>query len=76
MGISTIQTVCVGVAPMPMAASFMREGTMRMASSEVRMMVGNMRMESAMAPAMAEYPPVVSTMAPYARRPPESRESR
>ena len=33
VGKSTIQTVCVFVAPMPIAASFMRAGTMRIASS-------------------------------------------
>ena len=54
VGSSTIHTVCVLVAPMPMAASFMRAGTMRIASSEVRMMVGSIRIESATAPATAE----------------------
>ena len=54
VGKSTIQTVCVFVAPMPIAASFMRAGTMRIASSEVRMMVGNIRIDKATAPAMAE----------------------
>ena len=40
-----------------------------MALSDVRMMVGNMRIESAIAPAIAEKPPIASTTAPYANTP-------
>ena len=39
---------------MPIAASFIRAGTMRMASSDVRMIVGSIRIDSATAPASAE----------------------
>ena len=54
VGSSTIHTVCVSVAPMPIAASFIRAGTMRMASSEVRMIVGSIRIGARRAPANAE----------------------
>ena len=54
VGSSTIQTTWVRVAPMPMAASFIRDGTMRIASSAVRMIVGSIRIDSATAPATAE----------------------
>ncbi len=64
VGRRTIHTVCVVVAPMPIAASRIFAGTMRMASSEVRMIVGSMRIKRAIAPAMAEYPPMRRTSAP------------
>ncbi len=49
VGSMTRRTVWARVAPMPMAASRMRAGTMRMASSEVRMIVGSMSSERAAA---------------------------
>lgn len=39
---------------MPIEASFIREGTIAMALSAVRMMVGSIKIESAMPPAIAE----------------------
>ena len=47
-------TVSHRVAPMPIAASFMRAGTMRIASSDVSTIVGSIRMDNASAPANAE----------------------
>ena len=64
MGSSTIHTVCVLVAPMPIAASLILEGTMRMASSAVSMIVGSIRIDTAIAPAIAEKPPVSRTTVP------------
>ena len=45
VGSRTIQTVWVVVAPMPMEASFIFAGTMAMALSEVRMIVGSIRID-------------------------------
>ena len=64
VGNSTMVAVWVFVAPMPMAASFIFAGTMRIASSAVNMIVGNIRMETATAPAIAEKPPEAKTTTP------------
>ena len=59
----TLQTTWVRVQPMPMAASFIRCGTMRIASSAVSITVGSISTASATPPARAEKVPVVSTTA-------------
>jgi len=64
----TRQIVCVLVVPMPMAASRILAGTMRIASSDVNMFVGIISSESAAPPAQAEKP-VARTMRPYAKTP-------
>ena len=56
VGSMTRRTVCARVAPMPIAASRMCAGTMRIASSEVRMIVGSMSSDKAAAPATADLP--------------------
>jgi len=48
------QTTWLGVQPMPTAASFIRAGTIFMASSAVSMTVGTIRIASATPPVGAE----------------------
>ena len=57
----TIHTACVVVQPMPTAASRMRCGTMRMASSAVSSTISSMRIDRAMPPARAENVPMTVT---------------
>src|SRR5262249_14724143 len=54
VGSTTFQTTCVWVQPIPMAASRMRCGTILIACSAVKRIVGSIRIARAMPPAGAE----------------------
>jgi len=54
VGSTTCQITCARVQPMPRAASFIRRGTIRIASSAVRMIVGSISTASDTPPAIAE----------------------
>ena len=54
----------VAPAPIPIAASVILEGTIRIASSVVSRIVGSIKIETATDPAIAEKLPVTSTIAP------------
>src|SRR5271166_2950632 len=69
VGRITLVTTCVGVAPIPIAASRIRDGTRLMASSAVSMIVGSMSNASAAPPAGAENPPVTTTTVANANTP-------
>ncbi len=69
VGKITQVTTCVGVAPMPIAASRILAGTRLIASSAVSRIVGTIRSASATPPAGAENSPVATTTVAYANTP-------
>ena len=65
----TLVTTCVGVAPIPIAASRILDGTRLIASSAVSRTVGSISSASATPPAGAENSPVTTTTVAKANTP-------